>query len=90
MECMSKNKDLIQILLIVIIGMLIPFLGSLMIVFNVNPLTMDGLVTIGSTFGYFLLIFGLELAIVYVYFYSTNTLAQKKFDKDVKKRKEKK
>lgn len=90
MECMSKNKDLIQILIIVIIGMFIPFLGSLMIVFNVNPLTMEGLVTVGSTFGYFLLIFGLELAIVYVYFYSTNTLAQKNFDKDVKKRKEKK
>ena len=90
MEIMSKNRDLIQILLIVIIGMLIPFLGSLVIMFDISPLTIDGLVTIGSTFGYFLLIFGLELAIVYVYFYSTNTLAQKKIDKDVKKRKEKK
>ena len=90
MESMSKNRDLIQILLIVIIGMLVPFLGSLMIMFDVDPLSLEGLATIGSTFGYFLLIFGLELALVYVYFYSTNTLAQRKIDKDVKKRKEKK
>ena len=87
---MSKNKDLIQILLIVIIGMLIPFLGSLMIVFDVNPMTIEGLATIGSTFGFFLLIFALELVIVYVYFYSTNTLAQKKIDQELKKREEKK
>lgn len=86
---MGKNSDLIQILLIVIIGMFIPFLGSLIIVFDVSPVTTKGLLTIGSTFGYFLLIFGLELAIVYVYFYSTNTIAQKKIDNEAKKRKEK-
>ena len=90
MKSMSKNTDLIQILLIVIIGMLIPFLGSLMIMFDVNPLTIEGLGTIGSTFGYFLLIFGLELGIVYIYFYSTNTFAQKKIEKETLKREEKK
>jgi hypothetical protein len=84
---MGKNSDLIQILLIVIIGMFIPFLGSLIIVFDVSPATIGGLLTIGSTFGYFLLIFGIELGVVYVYFYSTNALAQKKIDKEVEKRK---
>jgi hypothetical protein len=86
---MGKNTDLIQILLIVIIGMFIPFLGSLIIMFDVSPMTADGLLTIGSTFGYFLLIFGLELGIVYVYFYSTNAIAQKKIDRETEKRKKK-
>ncbi len=86
---MGKNTDLIQILLIVIVGMFIPFLGALIINFNVTPFTANGLLTIGSTFGYFLLIFGLELAIVYIYFYTTNSIAQKKIDREVKKRREK-
>jgi hypothetical protein len=86
---MGKNTDLIQILLIVIIGMFIPFLGSLIIMFDVSPVTTEGLLTIGSTFGYFLLIFGIELGIVYVYFYSTNAIAQKKIDNEAKKRKKK-
>lgn len=84
---MGKNTDLIQILLIVIIGMFIPFLGSLIIMFDVSLVTADGLLTIASTFGYFLLIFGLELGVVYVYFYSTNAIAQKKIDKEADKRK---
>ena len=83
---MGKNTDLIQILLIVIIGMFIPFLGSLIIMFDVSPMTADGLLTIASTFGYFLFIFGLELGVVYVYFYSTNAIAQKKIDKEANKR----
>jgi|GEM_PF-764765 len=86
---MGKNMDLIQILLIVIIGMFIPFLGSLIIMFDVSPVTTDGLLRIASTFGYFLLIFGLELGVVYVYFYSTNAIAQKKIDKEADKRKKK-
>jgi len=87
---MSKNTDLIQILLIVIIGMFIPFLGSLLLNFNVSPLTPKGLAKIGSTFSQFLLIFGLELLVVYIYFYTTNTIAQKKIDREAQKRKEKK
>jgi len=86
---MGKNSDLAQILLIVIIGMFIPFLGSLIIVFDVSPLNMNGLMTISSTFGYFLLIFAIELCIVYVYFYLTNNIAQKKIENEAKKRKEK-
>jgi hypothetical protein len=84
---MGKHSDLISILLIVILGMFIPFLGSIIIMFNVSPLNIDDLVIIGSTFGYFLLIFAFELGIVYVYFYSTNVLAQKKIDQDKEIRK---
>jgi hypothetical protein len=82
---MGKNTDLIQILIIVILGMFIPFLGSLMIMFDVSITSMNGLLTIGSTFGYFLLIFGLELCVVYIYFYTSNMIAQKKIDKETKK-----
>ncbi|RLF41265.1 MAG: hypothetical protein DRN12_03550, partial [Thermoplasmata archaeon] len=35
---MSKNRDLIQILLIITLGMFIPFLGSIIISFKLNPL----------------------------------------------------
>ena len=79
---MGKNRDLIQILLIVIIGMFIPFLGSIIITFNMNLLNVDDILTISSTFGWFLLIFGIELGMVYLYFTITNSLAQKKLDKE--------
>lgn len=85
---MGKHSDIITILLIVIIGMFFPFLGSLVIMFNVSPLTILGLMTIGSTFGIFLLIFGIELVIVYLYFFLTNIIAQKKIDKELERRKE--
>lgn len=77
---MGKNRDLIFILLIVIVGMFIPYLGALMITFNLNPFQTADLMQIGTTFGYFLLIFGVELLIVYLYFRITNTLAQRKLD----------
>ena len=77
---MSKNRDLIQILLIIILGMFIPFLGSIVITFKLNPLDVDDLLKIGGTFGYFLLIFGMELFIVYIYFWLTNIIAEKKLD----------
>ena len=79
---MGKNRDLIQILLIVIIGMFIPFLGSLLLTFNLDITSSYDLYKIASTFGWFLLIFGLELGGVYLYFYTTNTLAQKKIDSE--------
>jgi len=69
---MGKNRDLIQILLIVILGMFIPFLGAIAISYGFN------LWKIGSTFGYFLLIFGIELGLVYLYFTITNRMANKK------------
>ena len=72
---MGKNKDLIVILCIVIIGMFIPFLGSIAIMYGFD------VVDIATTFGWFLLIFALELGAVYLYFTITNAIAQKKIDK---------
>jgi nitric oxide reductase large subunit len=79
---MGKNRDLIIILLIVIVGMFIPFIGSLLIMFGFDISTIKGWLIIGRTFGWFLLIFGLELGVVYLYFSITNTLAQKKINKE--------
>ena len=58
---MGKNRDLIQILALVIIGMFIPFLGSIAITYGLDFTNVNNLLKIGSTFGYFLLIFGIEL-----------------------------
>ena len=80
---MGKNQDLAIILMIVIIGMFIPFFGSILIMNNLNNLDITNIsrwLKIGKTFGWFLLIFGLELGVVYLYFTITNTLAQKKID----------
>ena len=77
---MGKNGDLIQILLLVVIGMFIPFLGSITITHGWNP------VKIVSTFGYFLLIFGMELGIVYLYFSISNKMANKNLEKYKKKK----
>jgi hypothetical protein len=78
---MSKNKDLVLILLIVIIGMFIPFLGSLLINFNLNIQEIDSWYTIGSTFGYFLLIFAIELIAVLGFFTASNRFYSKKLKK---------
>jgi len=78
---MGKNRDLIQILALVIIGMFIPFLGSLVITFNMNLFDMTDVLKIGSTFGYFLLIFGIELGVVYLYFNLTNRISTKQMEK---------
>ena len=72
---MGKNRDLIYILTLVIIGMFIPFLGSITINYGFD------LCTIASTFGYFLLIFELELGFVYLYFTISNKRALKKIEK---------
>ena len=75
---MGKNRDLIIILLIVILGMFIPFLGSILITFNLDIKNFETWYKIGSTFGYFLLIFGLELIVVLVYFTLSNKVYSKK------------
>lgn len=72
---MGKNRDLIYILTLVIIGMFIPFLGSITINYGFD------LYTIASTFGYFLLVFALELGFVYLYFTISNKRALKKIEK---------
>lgn len=78
---MGKNRDLIQIIIIVLIGMFIPFLGSILINFGLNISDFEDIIKIGRTFGYFLLIFAIELAIVYLYFTIINWNANKKINK---------
>lgn len=72
---MGKNKDIIKILLLVIIGMLIPFGVAITLSYGFNTLK------IAITFGYFLLIFGFELLFVYLYFTIGNWYAQKNMEK---------
>jgi len=78
---MGKNRDLIQILALVIVGMFIPFSGSLIINFGLDFTDIVNLIKIGSTFGYFLLIFAIELSIVYIYFSLTNRYANKNIER---------
>ena len=73
---MAKNKDMIQILFIVIIGMFIPFLGSIAINYGINDF-----VKIATTFGYFLLIFAFELGIVMLYISINGLISAKKINK---------
>ncbi len=77
---MSKRKDLISILTIVIIGMFIPFFISINLTFGLNFTNIDNLFKIGTTFFWFLIIFGIELTTVYLYYYITNKTAKKKLD----------
>jgi len=76
---MGKNTDLIFILSLVVVGMFIPFLGSIVINYGLD------LMKIGSTFAYFLLIFAIELLIVFLYF----TISSKLSNKNMKKYKPK-
>jgi hypothetical protein len=71
-SCMGKNTDIVKVLLLVLIGMFIPFLGSITLSYGFVPRT------IAVTFLYFLLIFGLELATVYLYFTFSGRWANKK------------
>lgn len=77
---MSKNKDLIQILIIVTIGISIPFFLSLIISFNIDLSNLQNIIKIFLTFSLFLIIFAIELIIVYVYFFITNLIANKKIN----------
>lgn len=78
---MGKNKDLIQIMILVLIGMFIPFMISISITYDFNFRNINDLVKIFSTFGYFLFIFGIELLVVYLYFSITNKIANKRIQK---------
>ena len=78
---MGKTRDLVQILLIIIIGMFIPFLGSIIITFGLDISNLDNLWKIITTFGWFLIIFGIELIAVILYYQIRNKIASKKFDK---------
>lgn len=78
---MSKNRDIVGILLMVIIAMFIPFLGSIAISYGFNYANLDNWIKIGSTFGWFLLIFGLELIFVFLYFKISNKISNDKIKK---------
>ena len=78
---MGKNRDLIQLLALVIIGMFIPFLGSIILTFGLDITVINNWLKISSTFGYFLLIFGIELLVVFLYFKITNKTASKKLER---------
>ena len=82
---MGKNIDVVKIILIVIVGMFIPFLGSLVITYNMDLTKTSDLLKIGSTFGYFLLIFGIELVFVYLYYNLSNKISEKKLENYKKK-----
>ena len=77
---MGKNRDLVQILSIVIIGMFIPFLGSIIIIFNLDITDSNNLLKIAYAFGYFLIFFGIELIFVFLYYRIINKIAGKKID----------
>jgi hypothetical protein len=78
---MRISRDLITILSIIIIGMFIPFLGSIVINFNLDFTKIGDLMRVVSTFGWFLIIFAVELVIVFVYFQITSKNAEKKLKK---------
>ncbi len=71
---MGKKRDLIQVLLLILIGMFIPFLGSITLSYGFVPKT------ILITFLYFLVIFGFELGFVYLYFTLSGKRANKKME----------
>lgn len=85
---MAENKDLIQILTIIIIGMFIPLSGSLMLSYGTNILKIDGLIQLITTFIYFLIIFAVELLLVFLYFIISSKIADKKLE-DYKPKKQK-
>jgi len=72
---MAKYKDLILILVLIVVGMFIPFIGALSYVYGFE------LVTITKTFGVFLLIFAVELGAVIGYFYLISKVSTKKMEK---------
>ncbi|PNX45384.1 MAG: hypothetical protein BV459_08480 [Thermoplasmata archaeon M11B2D] len=72
--CMGKNKDLLKVLLLILVGMFIPFLGSIALSYGFVPQK------IVVTFLYFLVIFGLELGCVYLYFTVSGRRASRKME----------
>jgi hypothetical protein len=72
---MGKNRDLLQVLLLILIGMFIPFLGSITLSYG---FTAEKILV---TFLYFLGFFGLELICVFLYFSLSGRQANKKMEK---------
>jgi hypothetical protein len=61
--------------------MFIPFFGSVVINFKLDFTKITDLVKIFSVFGWFLIIFAVELIVVFIYFQITSKNAEKKFEK---------
>jgi hypothetical protein len=64
-----------MVLLLILIGMFIPFLGSITLTYGFE------VKKIGITFVYFLVIFGLELGVVFLYFSLSGKRANKQMEK---------
>jgi hypothetical protein len=71
---MGKHRDVIQILLLVLVGMFVPFLGSIALTYGLE------IRKIGLTFVYFIGIFGIELFVVFLYFTITSRQANKRLE----------
>lgn len=69
---MGKTTDLLKVLLLILVGMFIPFLGSITLTYGFD------VKSVVFTFLYFLVIFGLELGVVYLYFTYSGRRANKK------------
>jgi len=72
---MGKHRDIISIILLILLGMFIPFLGSITLSYGFEAQK------IAMTFLYFLFIFGLELGIVYLFFRMNSKNLNKKMEK---------
>jgi hypothetical protein len=71
---MGKHRDVLQVLVLVLIGMFVPFLGSIALTYGLE------IRKIGLTFVYFIGIFGLELFVVFLYFTITSWQANKRLE----------
>lgn len=71
---MGKNVDILKVLLLILIGMFIPFLGSIWLVYGLEAQR------ILVTFLYFVVIFALELGVVYLFFTFSGRRANKKLE----------
>jgi len=71
---MAKHRDVIQVLLLVLVGMFVPFLGSIALTYGLE------IRKIGLTFVYFIAMFGVELFIVFLYFTITSRYANKRLE----------
>ena len=78
---MSKNRDLFQILILVLIAMFIPFFISVIINFEIDFSNFQDILKIIITFIHFLIIFGIELIAVFIYFNISNKLSNNKINK---------
>jgi len=72
---MGKHRDVVQILLLVLLGMFLPFLGSITLTYGLE------IEKIGLAFVYFVVIFGAELGVVYLYFALSSSRANKNIEK---------